>query len=142
MLDRLLTNRNFSLALIVALLLLLAHHVHMMYYSKNETCSIEGMQNVDLTPLAQELVEKPYGNYAGGYKKWNNKFDLFVDNYVKEKLKRNGYKYTDFLSRTDEKFVEYDKEGFKNLKDDEPKPASFRKEYSRCKPCDCESEKN
>ena len=99
------------------------------------------MQNVDLTPLAQELTEKPWSHHNGKNKRWNNKFDKFADAYVKNKLKKNGYSYTEFLGRSDDTYMKYIKnnEGYDQV-GKEPEPASFRKEFVKCKPCNCDSD--
>lgn len=146
MFEELLSNRYFTIALIIALALF----VYM--YTQKETC--EGMRNVDLTPLAQELTEKPWVNRStGDHKRVGNAFDRVADKYVKLKLKKNGYDYTDFLQRSDERFVEYDREGFdttdedarkpmKKLSKSKPKtsipmPLDDHPELSQCQPCKC-----
>ena len=149
MFEELLSNRYFTIALIIALALF----VYM--YSQKEPC--EGMRNVDLTPLAQELTEKPWVNrMAGDYKNVGNSFDRFADKYVKLKLKKNGYDYTDFLARSDERFIEYENEGFdvespekkqmkklsqkkqiKKTRTSIPMPLDINPELSQCQPCKC-----
>lgn len=138
MFEDLLSNRYFTIALIIALALF----VYM--YTQKETC--EGMRNVDLTPLAQELTEKPWVNRsAGDHKRVNNAFDRVADRYVKLKLKKNGYDYTDFLARSDERFEEYERETFENTKPKRkstiPMPLDSHPELSQCQPCKCASDK-
>ena len=58
--DNLLTNKYFCIAVLIALIIVI------YLYSQSNYCSIEGMEKVDLTPLAQELVEHPWTNDVGG----------------------------------------------------------------------------
>lgn len=138
MFEKLLTNKYFSMALIVVILLIV-----MMYIERN---SREGMQNVDLTPLAQELVEHPWANSkCGNYKEVNNDFDKYVNQYVINKLKNNGYKYTEFLGRTDQNYLEYMRENEKdyskpNMAIQKHKNGNGKKNKNgnnSCEPCNC-----
>lgn len=140
MFDNLLTNRYFCIAIIIALLIVL------YLYSQQKSCGVEGMQNIDLTPLAQELTETPWTNdpEGGNYKKYDNKFDKFADMYTKEKLKKNGYKYTNFLESEGERYIQYAKkdkddeilkymEGIKRMNSALPKPTES-KGSKQCQP--------
>lgn len=101
--DNLLTNKYFCIAVIIALIVVI------YLYSQKKSCDVEGMQNVDLTPLAQELTEAPWTNRrdGGNHKEVGNRFDRFADSYTKSKLQKNGYGYTDFLGRSDDTFRDY-----------------------------------
>jgi hypothetical protein len=114
--DNLLTNKYFCIAIIIALLIIV------YLYSQKKSCEVEGMQNVDLTPLAQELTETPWTNRTDGdrHKNYNNRFDNFSDTFTKAKLKKNGYAYTDFLDRSDVNFRNFaGREGYEASDNDE-----------------------
>lgn len=136
MLDNLLTNKYFCIAIVIALVLILY-----MYHTK-QSCNIEGMSNVDLTPLAQELTKKPWAeqkNTSSYELVGPNEFNNNVDKYVKQKLKKNGYKYMTPLERKDQIY-----EQSKNLKKKkhtikkDPVPLDNHPELSQCQPCKCE----
>lgn len=137
MLDNLLQNKYFCIAIILAL----GWTVYM--YSKKNSCDVEEMRNLDLTPTAQELTETAWTTKRGAsdYKEVNNKFDKFADEFTKKKLLKNGYKVTDFLKRSDDKFIEYsEREGFKS-ESDIPRPHDSRPDLSQCQPCNCKTDK-
>jgi len=134
--DNLLTNKYFCIAVIIALLVVI------YLYSRKNSCSTEGMQDVDLTPLAQELTETPWTNRNGGgmHKDVNNRFDKFADRYTKKKLKDEGYSYTDFLKRSDqsyEKYMEYD--GYETMMPEKQRRLMGKKMQKNkgCQPCIC-----
>lgn len=158
MLDDLLTNKYLCIALIIALLVVL------FMYSQKKSCEIETMSNVDLTPLAQELVEPPWTDRPGGddHKRVGNRFDRNADRYTKNKLISNGYDYTKFLKRSDQSFKKY-MESYDNMEDmydmddmnDQdmtrpyhnsygnndplvPRPLDDRPDLSQCQPCVCD----
>lgn len=101
--EKLLTNKYFCIAILIAL-------VVMIYlYSQSDYCSMEPMQNVDLTPLAQEFSETPWTNGADGSKfsAVDTTFDTHTDAFTKNKLKKNGYNVANFLPRTDVAYMNY-----------------------------------
>lgn len=150
MFDNILTNRYLMIALIIALIVVL-----FMYIQKG-SCNTEGMDNVDLTPLAQELTEKPWTNREGGgdQRRVDNKFDKFADKYVRNKLKKEGIDAPPFLTRLDQKYRAYmEKHGKTNVHMDRPfydqyedgdfdtvipKPLDSRPDLSQCQPCRCD----
>lgn len=147
--DNLLTNKYFCIAIIIAFIVVL------YLYSRKKSCEVEGMQNVDLTPLAQELTQPPWTDRYDGddHRHVNNKFDRFADAYTKRKLKKEGYSYTDFLKRSDDTYRKYvDMEGYDSMMpednkpsrrrlrlnpDEAPKPLDDRPDLSQCQPCRC-----
>jgi hypothetical protein len=149
MFDNLLQNKYFCIAIIIALI------VAIYMYSQKKSCDVEGMQNVDLTTTAQELTETPWTTRPGGdnHKVVGDRFDRFADAFVKNKLKRNGYSYTDFLKRSDQEYIDYvSQEGYRPLgrdkgnarqrkflsqEDDVPRPLDSHPELSQCQPCRC-----
>jgi len=146
MFEKLLTNKYFCVAIIVALIVVL------FLYSQKKSCDVEGMQNVDLTPLGQELAEAPWTTDKGGrkHKSVGNKFDKYADLYNILKLKKHGYSYTDFLKRADDSYRTYvENENYSPLDedhltgkrrpplDDIPRPIDTHPELSQCQPCIC-----
>lgn len=103
MFDNLLTNKYFCIAVLIALIIIL------YLYSQKKSCDVEGMQNIDLTPQAQELSQPPWTNRkeGGDHRTYNNKFDKFADWYTEKKLKKNGFSFTDYLKRDDQRYLEY-----------------------------------
>ena len=99
--DKLLTNKYFCIAILIALAVVI------YLYSQSDYCSMESMQNVDLTPLAQELNERPWTNDVGGstHGRVNTDADIYADTFVKNKLKRNGFNVANFLPRSDTTFA-------------------------------------
>ncbi len=157
MFDKLLTNKYFCIAIIVALIVVL------ILYCQKSSCGLEGMQNVDLTPLGQELAEAPWTNEKGGdeHKMVNNNFDKYADKYTKNKLHKKGYSYTNFLKRSDDNFRKYiseeeygtqehyarvgddsdDKKTIRLDHDNVPRPMDTHPELSQCQPCKCPQDK-
>lgn len=103
--DNLLTNKYFCIAILIALVVVI------YLYSQSDYCSMEGMQNVDLMPLGQELNQHPWTDDVGGskYGRVNTEFDLSSDDYVKKKLKKNKYNVANFLPRLDTNYMNYAK---------------------------------
>jgi len=107
-------------------------------YSQKDSCDVETMRNVDLTPLIQEVSENPWTNDESGltHRKVGDKFDKMADQLTKLKLKKNGYSYTNFLGRSDEslqKYVSREEFGSETI----PKPLDSHPELSQCQPCKC-----
>ena len=141
-------NKYVIIALIIALIVVL------YLYSQKKSCDVEGMKNIDLTPLSQELVEKPWEDNRtdnvidGKYKSVNNNFDKFADQHTKKKTGRNNT-----LKRRDEIFQEYVKyDGYDTVipenisqkrkimpinSNEVPKPLDDRPDLSQCQPCIC-----
>lgn len=137
MLDNLLTNKYFCAAVIIALILILY-----MYHTK-QSCNIEGMSNVDLSPLAQELTEKPWAeqNNTSQYSLvGKNSFNDKADKYVEKKLKKN-YKYIKPLKRSDQIYNSGQNKvisnNLANKKNRKPIPLDNHPELSQCQPCKC-----
>jgi hypothetical protein len=133
MADNLLTNKYFCLALLSLLIIVV------YLYVQQKSCDVETMRNVDLTPLAQEISEEPWANNRNGsqYHNVGGKFDKYADAYTKNKLKENGYSYTNFLGRSDDSFRKYmQKEGYGSL-ENMPLPLDTHPELSQCQPCNC-----
>lgn len=151
MLDNLLTNKYMCLALILALLVVL------YMYSQKGSCTTEGMDNVDLTPLAQELSQPPWTDRAGAddHRRVDGRFSRYSDKYVAEKLAKNG-NYAGFMKRSDQNLRDY-MENYDNLEDENeverpyhdqyagvmedfivPRPLDDRPDLSQCQPCRCE----
>jgi len=135
--DGFLTNKYFCLALIVALGVLL------YLYNTRDVCTVEGMDNVDLSVLAPELTEVPWAEgEEGKYKRVNNKFDRNADETVIRNLAKQGYK-ANFLPSTGEIFDEYEESSFVKStpkRSKFPMPKDDHPELSQCQPCNCESE--
>ena len=132
MFDKLLTNKYFCLSLILLLLVVL------YLYTQKNSCDVETMRNVDLTPLIQEVSEDPWTDDKTGleYRKVGDKFDKMADHLTKLKLKKNGYSYTKFLGRSDESLKNYlSREEFSS--ESVPKPLDSHPELSQCQPCKC-----
>jgi hypothetical protein len=145
MFDELLTNKYFCAALMIALAL----GVYM--YMTKSSCGIEGMRNVDLSPLSHEIIETPWvERQSGPNKKYvNNDFDKYADDHSKKKLKKNKYSYTDWKKRSDERYVDYvnnihnsgHKPKTKNTPGLYPKPIDDRPDLSQCQPCRCDTDR-
>ena len=132
MFEKLLTNKYFCLAIILLLLVVI------YLYTQKSSCDVETMENVDLTPLLQEVSEDPWtDDYNGSkYRTFGGKFDKMTDELTKLKLKKNGYGYTDFLGRADQNLIKYiSKEEF--VPESVPKPLDNRPDLSQCQPCKC-----
>ncbi|XWV24822.1 hypothetical protein QJ856_gp0961 [Tupanvirus deep ocean] len=146
MFDNIVSNKYFIIALVIALVVVI------YLYSQKKSCEIEGMKNLDLTPLSHELVEKPWteDENDGKYKSVNNKFDKHADQYNKRKTNKNN----NYLKRKDEifqEYIEYDsyedvipenkkqrrKRVYPNNNNDIPKPLDNRPDLSQCQPCVC-----
>jgi hypothetical protein len=130
MFDNIVSNKYFIIALIIALIVVL------YLYSQKKSCDIEGMKNVDLISLSQDIRESPGAN---------NNFDKSVDNYHnKKKIGKNN-----FLKRKDEIFQNYSdhddsdfnpentKKKIKKISTNIPKPYDNRPDLSQCQPCIC-----
>ncbi len=153
--DKILTNKYFCIAILIALAVVI------YLYSQNKSCDIEGMQNVDLTPLAQELTSGPWTDEPGSstYGRVGTKFDKYADKFSKANLKRRGYKFTNFLLSSDADYLGYvsDSSGSDTLADTSaksnrrrtnrssrriPRPFNDRPDLSQCQPCPpCERRK-
>lgn len=151
--DRLLTNRYFCIAILIALC------VVVYLYSQSDYCSIEGMQNIELSPLGQELNSPPWTNSSREslYAKVNTK----DDDAIMARLTKEGTDSTKFLPRSDVLFMNYVKsEDIENLTDSDnssdiettppvkkksikkkgkrssyPQPLDTRPDLSQCQPC-------
>lgn len=101
--DSLLTNRYFCIAILIALCVVI------YLYSQSDYCSIEGMQNVDLTPVDQEFNPNPWTTNANGslYGKVNTKADMEADAKILAQLKKERSNATNFLPRTDVLYANY-----------------------------------
>lgn len=132
MFDKLLTNKYFCLSLILLLLVVL------YLYTQKDSCDVETMRNVDLTPLIQEVSEDPWTDDPSGleHRRVGDKFDKMADQLTKLKLKKNGYAYTKFLGRSDESLMKYlSREEFSP--ESVPRPLDSHPELSQCQPCKC-----
>lgn len=102
MFENLVSNKYLVIALIIALIILL------YFYSRKNSCdanlkNIEPMQNVDLTPLAQNLVEGPWAEEdEQDFKNVNNAFDKKADCVVRGRIKN-----ANFLKRKDQIYKDY-----------------------------------
>lgn len=162
MLDNLLTNKYLMIALILILVYVL------FIYSQKRSCGVEGMENMDLTPLAQELTQRPWTDFPDGdnHGRVNTRFDKRADAYVKAKLLKNGYGKQNFLERSDQNFEKYmddadnrepkrvvpaqkvaskpfhDQydEDYNDVMEDyiAPRPLDARPDLSQCQPCNCD----
>jgi hypothetical protein len=146
MFDNVISNKYFIIALIIALIVVL------YLYSQKKSCNVEGMKNVDLSSLSQEIAENPWTNDAndGKYKSVNNKFDRYADHNTKKKTGQNN-----FLKRKDEVYQDYVAyDGYEELipenirqkrktmsmpinSNEVPKPLDKRPDLSQCQPCIC-----
>jgi hypothetical protein len=101
--DNLLTNKYFCIAVLIALGVLL------YLYSQKDSCSMEPMQNLNLTPLSQELSQHPWTDSLDGstHASADTKFDEYADAHTKQKLKNNNYHVANFLPRSDVAFMNY-----------------------------------
>lgn len=109
------TNKYFVLALILAIIVLV------YLYFRKKTCSIEGMQNVDLSTLSQNMAEKPWTDdvNSSGYKTVGNNFDIRADNnskFGKNKLSRKDQLYHKYIN-DENKYINEDDEN-KYINDD------------------------
>lgn len=140
MFDDLVSNKYFIIALIIALLVVL------YLYSQKESCSVEGMQNIDFTPLSHELIEKPWTDKNNGlkYKSVNNAFDTHADKKTKQKiggsnfLKRKDETYEKYMEQQDNDPVNINQKPKKIAKNPNvPQPLNDRPDLSQCQPCIC-----
>lgn len=133
--ETLLTNKYFCVAVLVALVVMVY-----LYINQTDYCSVEGLQNVNLTPLGQELVKDP------GTNRVNDKFDREADAYVK-----NKHKIKNFLPRADVSYRKYMESSdeidstpihLKHRKKSShsfyPQPLDTRPDLSQCQPCKCD----
>jgi hypothetical protein len=156
--DSLLTNRYFCIAILIALCVVI------YLYSQSDYCSIEGMQNVDLTPIDQEFTSHPWTNNVNGslYGKVNTKENIETDAKILAQLKKEGYSATNFLPRKDVLYMNYIKsedltDSLDNSDDSSdaetttpvkktsskkkrssrsnPQPIDTRPDLSQCQPC-------
>ena len=150
MFDDIISNKYFVIALVIALLVVL------YLYSQKKSCDLEGMKNIDLSPLPQNLVEGPWTTAGdnGKYKTVNNTFDKKADAQTKKNLQD-----ATFLKRSDVRFREYIDDDSDDSDDDDdnnlaklrkkikkyknknkntmPKPLDNRPDLSQCQPCIC-----
>jgi len=132
--DNFLTNKYFCLAIIIAL------GIMVYLYQTRDSCTIEGMDNVDLSMLAPELTDEPWAREGDDekYRRYDSKFNKNADETVKENLKKKGYKYTNFLKGPGEMFEEYEKANNSSY----PKPKDDHPELGACQPCNCNSDES
>ena len=69
--DNFLTNKYFCLAIIIAL------GIMVYLYQTRDSCTIEGMDNVDLSMLAPELTDEPWAREGDDekYRRYDSKFN-------------------------------------------------------------------
>jgi hypothetical protein len=97
--DRLLTNKYFCIAILIALAVVL------FLYSQKDSCNVEPMQNLNLTPLSQELNMHPWTDNLDGskYGRVDTEFNAYADDHTKKRLQKS----TNFLPRSDVTFMNY-----------------------------------
>ena len=100
MADSIFVNKYFVIALLIILL------IFVYLYVKKSSCQVEGMQNVDLTSMTHDMVERPWADdyQYGNYKIVGNKFDKKADKYNRNKnngpyVKRKDQVYTDYVNK-------------------------------------------
>lgn len=132
-LDDLLRNKYFCIAILIALVVLL------YLYSQKQSCDIEPMSNIgiDFSTLSPELTENPWTESGDDHKQVGNKFDIMADNRTRSKLKSDGHLYRKFLKRTDQNYEQYGREDF-GYNAPVPKPLDTHPELSQCQPCRCD----
>lgn len=142
MLDGLLTNKYFVIALIIALIVII------FLYNRKRTCTIEGMQNIG-TISSKNIDEKAWEEnpYGGKYK-------LIEKNDNKTSKKRNKYDLIDDDDEINLEFVKYrrinnpvndrSRDSIKKRKKMSnsyqrrlPAPIDDRPDLMQCKPCIC-----
>jgi hypothetical protein len=147
MFEELISNKYFVIALIIALIVVL------YLYSQKKSCEIEGMKNVDLTPLPQNLVEHPWTNdFNQHYKHVNNAFDKKADAETRKRLgdvtfaPRADQTFERQLESEDDEEIEELRrkilkrramKTMKTMKNRHPRPLDLRPDLSQCQPCIC-----
>ena len=138
--DNFLTNKWFVIALIIALGVVI-------YMYSQKKCGVEGMRNVDLTPLSHQLSEKPWTDDSNNsrYKTVNNEFDQNADQESKRKFGNNQLKRQDLVYQNFSEYNEDDDETLDFVQrkqrkssidyDNYPKPLDTRPDLSQCQPC-------
>lgn len=133
MFDKLLSNKYFIIALIIALVVVI------YLYSQKKSCDIEGMRNIDLAPLSQEIIERPWADDDddGKYRKVNKK----TDKNNKNNLKRKDEVYMEYEGCEDITPKKNHQKKKKKVKNSIPKPLDDRPDLSQCQPCICPQDK-
>ena len=144
MFDNIVSNKYFIIALVIALIVVI------YLYSQKKSCDVEGMSNLNLTSLSQEITEKPWTeDDSDGKYKSVNKLDKYADRNTKKKTGKNG----NFLRRKDEVYDQYMKyDGYEIMIPENvrqrrkrsstnynniPRPLDDRQDLSQCQPCIC-----
>lgn len=130
--DNILTNKYFCLAIIIAL------GIMVYLYNARDSCSIEGMDNVDLSVLAPELIDSPWETEGEDYyRSVNSKFNKNADMVVKKRLNKD----VQFLKNSDQTFQTYEALNKKNnkMQSSFPMPKDDHPELSQCQPCNCDN---
>ena len=139
MLDNIISNKYFVIALIIALIVII------YLYSQKKSCSIEPMRNIDVTVVSDEIDEKPWAEDGnnGKYRRVDNGTRSCKQNKYNSRNKNNG-KNRGILKRTDENYGKYIENENNNrqkkrgrIDNDIPQPLDMRPDLSQCQPCIC-----
>ena len=87
MFDNIVSNKYLIIALIIALIVVI------YLYMQKRSCEVEGMKNIDLTPLPHQLSEKPWVNNNNNNNNNNSNNSNNSNNDNDNKYKTNGNKF-------------------------------------------------
>ena len=139
MLDELISNKYFVIALIIALILVL------YLYSRKKSCELEGMKNIDLTPLStnrnynNKRVKQCNKNERDNDNDNGQVFNSDRDNNNNNNNNNNNYRVIDRDEKfkTDKNFKKYLRKRLRSKRSNYPRPLNDRPDLSQCQPCIC-----